>query len=74
MKPVSSFSSSIQNLLIRTGGATVGMHFLRLPTNYTTHSSGVVEHISRAELFANVQTMHYLFTTFGVHVLLHILQ
>ena len=32
-----------------TGGATAGMHFLRLPTNFTTHFSGVLRHISRAE-------------------------
>ena len=32
------------------GGATAGMHILRLPTNYTTHFSGVFRHISRAVL------------------------
>ena len=28
----------------------LGLHILRLPTNYTTHISGVSRHISRAEL------------------------
>ena len=42
----------IQHLLIRTTyrGATAEMHILRLPSNYTTHFSGVLRPISRAKL------------------------
>ena len=66
-------NSNINSFVPLTGGATAGMHILRLPSNYTTHFSGDScsdTFPARNLLFFNVQTMHDLFTMFDVHVLL----
>ena len=53
-----------------TGGATAGIHILRLSTNFLTHFSKMFHTFpSRNLLSGNVHTMVDLFTMFNVHVL-----